>query len=139
MSKKGPILLVEDDPDDQQFIIDILKDLGIPNEVTCFTNGHEAYSYLTSSIESPFLILCDINMPVMGGIELRRHITGNESLRRKSIPFIFLTTTANPSAVKEAYEMSVQGFFEKSISIKDFKQLVSLIYKYWQQCKHPNG
>lgn len=137
MSKKGSILLVDDDKDDQQLILDILESCGIKNNVTCLLNGQEALDHLLKIKEAPFLILCDMNMPVMGGIELRKRITDNEMLRRKSIPFIFLTTTASPSAVKEAYEMSVQGFFEKSSNIKGFKYLIELIYNYWQHCKHP--
>lgn len=139
MSKKGAILLVEDDKDDQELITEIIKNLGIKNHILCVENGKQALDYLTSATEIPFLILCDMNMPIMGGIELRQRITNSEALRRKSIPFIFLTTTASPQAVKEAYEMSVQGFFEKSNGLEEFKKLIQLIYNYWQQCKHPNS
>jgi len=139
MSKQGIILLVEDDPDDQEMIIDIIKSQGIKNQVMSVANGQQALEYLTSATEQLFLILCDINMPLMGGIELRKRINNSEALRRKSIPFIFLTTTASPTAVKEAYEMSVQGFFEKSNGLAEFKRLIKLIYNYWHECKHPNS
>jgi len=139
MSKNASILLVDDDKDDQQIITDIIRELNIPNEVIIFNNGNEAYEYLVTSSDQPFLILCDINMPVMGGIELRKNITDNKALRRKSIPFIFLTTTASPKAVKEAYEMSVQGFFEKRTQYNDFKKVIQLVYEYWQECNHPNN
>lgn len=138
MSKKGSILLVDDDKDDQQLVLDILESCGIKNKVICISNGQQALDHLLKMKEAPFLILCDVNMPLMGGIELRKRITDNEILRKKSIPFIFLTTTATPQAIKDAYEMSVQGFFEKSADIKGFKQLIKLIYDYWQHCKHPN-
>ncbi len=138
MSKKGSILLVDDDKDDQQLILDILENCGIKNKVVCLSNGEEALEYLLQMKNAPFLILCDVNMPLMNGIELRQRITDNELLRKKSIPFIFLTTTASPSAVKDAYEMSVQGFFEKGSDIKSFQELIKLIYNYWQHCKHPN-
>lgn len=131
-------MLVDDDKDDQQLILDILESCGIKNKVTCLSNGQEALDHLLKIKDAPFLILCDVNMPLMGGIELRKRITDNEILRRKSIPFIFLTTTATPQAIKDAYEMSVQGFFEKSANMKDFKQSLKLIYDYWQLCKHPN-
>ncbi len=138
MSKKGSILLVDDDKDDQQLILDILENCGIKNKVVCLSNGEDALEYLLQMKNAPFLILCDVNMPLMNGIELRQRITDNELLRKKSIPFIFLTTTASPSAVKDAYEMSVQGFFEKGSDIKSFQELIKLIYNYWQHCKHPN-
>lgn len=139
MSKKAAILLIEDDKDDQQLVKDLIRELEIPNQILCFDNGQKALEYLLVAEEQPFLILCDINMPVMGGIELRKHITDNEVLRKKSIPFVFLTTTASPVAVKQAYEMSVQGFFEKSLNVQDFRDLIKLTYDYWHLCKHPNS
>lgn len=139
MSKTGSIILVEDDKDDQQLIAEILLAVGINNTVIAFDNGKDAFDHLLSSNDSPFIIICDINMPMMGGIELRKKITATERLRRKSIPFIFLTTTASPKAVQEAYEMSVQGFFEKSTQYTEFKRLVRLVYDYWQICRHPNN
>jgi DNA-binding NarL/FixJ family response regulator len=78
-------------------------------------------------------------MPVMDGLELRKSIDENEYLRRKSIPFVFLTTTAGGSAVKAAFDMSVQGFFEKGSSMQEIGTMIRLIYDYWQLCRHPNN
>lgn len=139
MSKKGPIILVEDDKDDQELIKEILRSIGILNKLVCFSNGSEALDYLKTSIEQPFLILSDVNMPVMDGITLRKYINENERLRKKSIPFVFLTTTAGMPAVRQAYEMSVQGFFEKGSSLTEIGTTLKLICDYWQRCKHPNS
>ncbi len=57
-------------------------------------------------------------MPIMNGLELRRHIQENEGLRKKSIPFVFLSTAARPKEVEEAYNLTVQGFFVKASQIK---------------------
>ncbi len=139
MTKKGPIILIDDDKDECDLIQEALRQLGIANKLVCFSNGKEAYDYLLSTEEQPFLIISDINMPVMNGIELRKQINENQELKRKSVPFIFLTTTASPAAVKEAYEMSVQGFFEKGSSIEEIKTQLSEMYNYWQKCRHPNN
>lgn len=139
MSNSGIILLVEDDEDDQQMMTELLEGLKIENQLVIKKNGEEALDFLLTTHENPFLILCDVNMPVMDGLELRQRISDNEFLRRKSIPFIFLTTTANPAAVIKAYEMCVQGFFEKSSGLGDFRNLLLLIVNYWRQCKHPNS
>jgi len=139
MSKKGPIILVEDDKDDQELIKEVLHSIGVLNKLICFSNGAEALDYLKTTIEQPFLILCDINMPVMDGITLRKHINNNERLRKKSIPFVFLTTTAGKPAITEAYEMSVQGFFEKGSSLSEINDTLQLICDYWQRCRHPNS
>jgi CheY-like chemotaxis protein len=77
-------------------------------------------------------------MRVMNGIELRKQINENENLRKKNIPFIYYTTSATEHAVKEAYEMSVQGFFVKEHDIKQIGALIHEIYTYWHWCQHPN-
>jgi CheY-like chemotaxis protein len=139
MSRIGPILLVDDDREEWELIEEALKQLGIVNKLYCFADGQEALDFLCTTAEKPFLILSDINMPRLGGLELRREITADEYLRKKSIPFVFLTTTAGHSAVNEAYEMSVQGFFEKPAEMEEIRKLLSEIYYYWQRCRHPNN
>ncbi|MGK2862962.1 MAG: response regulator [Chitinophagaceae bacterium] len=138
MSKNGPILLVDDDVDECELVKIGLKNENIKNELICFTDPNKVYAYLKTTEQQPFLILCDINIPGMNGIEFRKKLHDDGELRRKSIPFIFFTTTAGPAKVRKAYEMSVQGFFEKPSSFKEVTELVRKIYDYWQICKHPN-
>ena len=139
MAKRGPIVLVEDDKDDQEIIKEVLHQVNIPNKLVCFANGQEALDYLKTTADQPFLIFCDVNMPLMDGLELRKSINENEYLRRKSIPFVFLTTTAGGAAIKAAYEMSVQGFFENGSNMHEIGTIVRLVYDYWQLCRHPNN
>ena len=110
MTKSGPIIIVEDDPEDQEVIADVLQLNGVTNELRFFIHGKEALDYLLTTAERPFLIICDINMPVMNGLELRAEINKSEYLVRKSIPFIFYTTHAEKHAVEQAYHLLVQGF-----------------------------
>lgn len=95
--------------------------------------------FLRTTHEKPFLILCDINMPVMNGLELRRKIDEDDFLRRKSIPFVFFTTYAVPQEVSQAYELTVQGFFEKGNNLKQLTDTLRLILEYWTVCRHPNS
>lgn len=139
MSKKGPILLIEDDEDDQLLISQAIQSLNIPNSIQVFHNGQEALDYLQTTQQQPFLILCDINMPKLNGLELRALINQNEQLRRKAIPFVFLTTTANAEAVQEAYDESVQGFYQKATTQTGLQRQLGLIVEYWQTCLHPNS
>jgi CheY-like chemotaxis protein len=74
----------------------------------------------------------------MDGLELRKEINENEFLRKKSIPFIFLTTTSTKSVIEEAYEMMVQGYFVKPNSIQEIKETIKMIIDYWKVCRHPN-
>ncbi len=138
MVKLGPIIIVEDDLDDQDILKEVLNDLMVTNEQLFFTTAQAAWDYLMITEEQPFLIMSDINLPGMNGLEFRKAITENDYLRSKSIPFIFHTTSADRTAVKKAYELVVQGFFQKQVSISALKNDLKLIIDYWKTCKHPN-
>ncbi|WP_026350855.1 response regulator [Dyadobacter beijingensis] len=138
MSMRGPIISIEDDVDDQFLIKSVVEELDIPNDLLFFSNGVDALLYLETTREQPFLIICDINMPVMNGLELRERIDRNEYLRKKSIPFVFLSTADNPHVIETAYDSTIQGFFKKENSFEDLKSRIRVIYDYWFYCLHPN-
>ena len=138
MPKSGPILIVEDDHDDQELLKEVFNDLIISNTIRFFSTCLSLLDYLKTTIERPFLIICDINVPQMDGLELRKEINENEFLRKKSIPFIFLTTTSNRTVIEQAYEMMVQGYFVKPNSIQEIKETIKMIIDYWKVCRHPN-
>jgi CheY-like chemotaxis protein len=136
---EDPIVVVEDDADDQYFLKTICEKLGVTAELIFFDDGLKALNYLQSTRKKTFLILCDINMPLMNGLELRRNIQENEKLRKQSIPFVFLSTAARPKEVEEAYDLTVQGFFLKASKLSDMEKTLELILNYWLRCKHPNS
>jgi CheY-like chemotaxis protein len=139
MSQAGPIVIVEDDPDDQQMIGEAIKEIGIRNTIRFFDRGHDAFNYLKTDVQ-PFIILSDINLPEMNGVDFKRKIDSDPQLRSKSIPFVFFSTSAEKKAVDTAYkEMTVQGFFLKSNRYQELKDLVKVIMEYWKLCKHPNS
>jgi CheY-like chemotaxis protein len=139
MVKSGPIILIEDDIDDQEMIGKAIREAGVNNEMIYLNNGAEALQFLKTTTIQPFIILCDLNMPKLNGIELKMRIDENRELRKKSIPFVFFTTSANKLAVTLAYtKMTVQGFFEKSENYKELVHTMKIIMDYWRDCKHPN-
>ena len=139
MAKNGPIIIVEDDLEDQEVIADVLQLIGVKNELKFFDNGKLTLEFLLQTTTRPFFILSDINMPVMNGLELRHEIDQSEYLTQKSIPFIFYTTHAEKHAVEKAYAMSVQGFFQKPGTITEMQQLLHQIVSYWSSSHHPNN
>lgn len=140
MAKSGPIVVIEDDPDDKEILEDVLNDLNIPNKLIWFTNGPTAFRYLKTTPEQPLLILSDVNLPIQSGIEFKWQIDNDPELRRKSIPFIFFSTSVDQHAVTEAYtKMTVQGFFQKPANYEEIKRVVKLIVDYWKVCRHPNS
>lgn len=139
MSLTGPIILIDDDLDDQFVIKSMLEDLSLPNPLHLFQNGQEGHQYLLTTIETPFLILCDVNMPVMNGLELRKEIDADPYLKNKAIPFVFLSTSANKETVENAYKGTIQGYFKKRERYDDGKENLDMIIKYWKSCLHPNS
>jgi CheY-like chemotaxis protein len=138
MNKQGPIVIIEDDEDDQHIISEVLKELDYANDVIFFPDGEKALDYLTKSGENPFLILSDVNMPRLSGFELWDKVHNNEQLRLKCIPYIFFTTAASQRSVIDAYSKSVQGFFVKPGSYSEIKRVIGNIIRYWQDCHSPN-
>ncbi len=139
MALHGPILCVEDDEDDQFLLRATLEELGISNPLLFFSNGIPVMEYLTSTSEEPFLILCDVNMPLMNGLELRQQMQQHTDLQKKFIPFIYLTTAANPTLVNQAYQGSIQGFYKKASDYSTFKEQLKTIVEYWQNCLLPGS
>jgi CheY-like chemotaxis protein len=138
MNKTGPIIVIEDDIDDQEMLIEIFERLEYKNEIVYFTDGNEALEYLNRTDIHPFLILSDINMPRISGFELRNKIFTNEQLQMKCIPYLFFTTGGNRKAVTDAYALSVQGFFIKPTSIQGLENTIRKIIEYWKECIAPS-
>ncbi len=138
--KSGPIIVIDDDADDRAIFESALEELVINNKRLWFTNCKDAFDYLRKSDEQPFIIFCDVNIPELAGIEFKRQIDKDPSLRRKSIPFIFYSTSVDQATVNEAYtQMTVQGFFQKKDRYDDIKKDIKLILEYWHECRHPNA
>ncbi|WP_297333550.1 response regulator [Flavobacterium sp.] len=139
MYRSGPIVLVEDDADDKEIFEDIVRDLGYENPVIWFENTAEAYEYLSSTPDPVFIICSDINMPFENGLDFKKRIDDNDYLRKKSIPFVFYSTTVTQQAVNEAYtKLTIQGFFKKGDNYNELKELIAVILRYWTYCYHPN-
>lgn len=135
---KRPIIIIEDDIDDQEIITSVLESLNIGNKPVFFSNGKDALQFLQTEDVHPFMILSDINMPVMNGFELRTRIYEDKDLRNKSIPFVFYTTAASEKTVSAAYDLTVQGFFVKPQDMASLTVMLKAIMEYWKYCIHPN-
>jgi len=133
----SPILIVEDDKDDTELLTMALKAIGIKNEFICFQNPTEALVYLKETKRDTFLIISDVNMPLMNGLEFKKKINEDSVLFSKSIPFVFLSTSASVYIVNEAYSLSIQGYFQKPTNLQSMNNVARSIIDYWSNCKHP--
>lgn len=137
--KNEPIIVIDDDPDDHFIFQEVCRKINYANELKFFSTAISALEYFKTTTDEPFIVFCDLNMPLMTGMELRRRIERDEKLKRKSIPFIFFTTSASKSQINEAYDLTVQGFFLKESSFDETERVLTLILEYWRKCKHPNA
>jgi CheY-like chemotaxis protein len=138
MSRAGPILIIEDDQDDQEILQEAFTELGVRNKLLFFDKTKHAFDFLKTTSEKPFLILSDVNLPQQTGVEFKREVDSDPQLRKKSIPFVFFSTSIEKHAVDTAYkELTIQGFFQKSNNYQELKNVLSLIVEYWKVCQHP--
>jgi len=139
MYSDQPIVIVDDDPDDLGLIQEVCRLLKIPNRILLFDDPENVLNYLSQENDHPFLILCDINMPKINGLQLREIIANDEMLNAKAIPFVFLSTSASQEQVDIAYRLTVQGYFEKGTSFEKLRHKIHLILEYWKECMHPQS
>ena len=138
MNKNGPVIIIEDDEDDKEILEEIFTKLDYNNDIVFFIDGEKALAYITEENVFPFLILSDINMPRLNGMELKKKIQTDEQLQVKCIPYLFFTTSASKKSVIDAYSMSAQGFFIKETSTSELEATIRTIMEYWKRCYSPN-
>jgi CheY-like chemotaxis protein len=139
MNSNGPIIIIEDDKDDQFLLGEVFKKLSYSNTILFFCDGQEALEFLNTTDMTPFLILSDINMPRLDGFALRDKIKTDAELQVKCIPYLFFSTASSQKAVIDAYSLSVQGFFIKQNTMAELEKTVSVIMEYWKRCVAPNS
>ena len=135
----GPIIVIEDDMDDQELLREVFQKINYPNIVRYFNEGESALEYLNRTDVIPFLILSDINMPVLDGFALRDKVKIDAKLQVKCIPYLFFTTASDQQVIIDAYSKSVQGFFIKPSSMASLEKTITVIMEYWALCASPNN
>lgn len=136
MKTGKPILLVEDDRVDVMTVKRAMRDLEISNPLDVVHNGEEALAHLRdTSQERPGIILLDLNMPKMNGIEFLRIVKQDEELRK--IPVIVLTTSREEQDRVNSYDLSVAGYIIKPVDYQQFLDVMRTIDEYWRLSELP--
>jgi len=137
MRNSKPILLVEDDRVDTMTVQRAFKDLKVTNPLVCTVNGEEALEYLRSEgNKKPCIVLLDLNMPKMNGIEFLKIIKEDGEL--KKIPIVVLTTSKDEQDKIESFKLGVAGYIVKPTDYKKFIEAVRTIELYWTLSELPN-
>lgn len=135
---KGKIILVDDDCYEKELLESALKKRGWDSKVEYFDDAVEALEHLRQNADEIFLIISDMNMPSMNGMDFKRAIDNDSILREKSIPFIFATSAQVKSEITQAFGYRVQGFFHKPNATEEQADILDIIIKYWIISSHPN-
>ena len=138
MRSRKPILLVEDDRVDVMTVRRALKEIKVTNRLDVAGNGEEALAHLRDPHnESPCVILLDLNMPRMNGIEFLRVAKQDEAL--KKIPVVVLTTSRDEQDRLDSFDLGVAGYMIKPVDYAQFVEVIKTIDLYWTLSEFPEG
>jgi CheY-like chemotaxis protein len=139
MDRKACILHVEDDPIDVINLERAFARCGIANPIRRASNGEEALALLRGEQGAPGLrpgvILLDLGMPLMSGLEFLREVKSDPELRR--IPIVVLTASRHESDLALAYELGAAGYVVKPIDFEEFVAALGTVGRYWALCETP--
>ncbi len=125
-----PILLVEDDLVDVMTVKRALKEIKVTNPLVNLENGEEALKYLRNPDSAkPCIILLDLNMPIMNGIEFLKVMKLDALLKR--IPVVVLTTSEEEQDKMNSFDLGVAGYMAKPVDYRQFVEVVRTIDAYW--------
>jgi CheY-like chemotaxis protein len=138
-----PILLVEDNPDDEALTIRAFGKNGIQNPIVVARDGQEALDYLYGQgqysdrniADRPVLILLDIKLPKLNGIEVLRQIRGHEATRL--IPVVVLTTSKEEDDLVRSYSLGANSYIRKPVDFMQFMEVVKQVGIYWLMLNEP--
>ncbi|PXX42091.1 response regulator [Undibacterium pigrum] len=130
------ILLVEDSEDDAEMTMRALRKHNFGNKLTWVKDGAEALDFLFCAggysrrqTGNPKLVLLDVKMPKMDGIEVLKHLKAND--KTKSIPVVILTSSAECTDVTESYKLGVNSYLVKPVDFDAFMNVVAQVGLYW--------
>ncbi len=129
MSKSLNILLIEDDTIEVMKFNRVLKTLGLNHKIIEANNGEEALSILKDKEIIPDIIILDLNMPKINGIEFLQILKADDYL--KYIPAIILTTSNNHKDVLECYKIGIAGYVLKPLKYDDYVERIRKMLEYW--------
>lgn len=137
MNKQLEILLVEDNPHDAELAIRSLKKRNIANNLVHVADGQEALDFLFGTgphegrdvQDQPKVVLLDLKLPKLDGIEVLRRIRGDA--RTRLLPVVVLTSSREESDVIQSYELGANSYIVKPVEFENFSEAVSKLGLYW--------
>jgi two-component system, response regulator len=143
MSEPVEILLVEDNPDDVELALRAFARINLTNRIHVARDGEEALEFIygegryegRSLEEGPKIVLLDLKLPKVDGIEVVRRLKGDP--RTKAIPLIVLTSSSEDPDVQACYGLGVNSYIVKPVDFEQFSESVAQLGMYWLLLNHP--
>ncbi|PCI33742.1 MAG: response regulator [Flavobacteriaceae bacterium] len=129
MENKLHILLVEDDRIERLKFLKVVKKMAVESQVFEVENGEEAIEYLLQSSKLPSIVVLDLNMPKMNGIEFLSKLKKDNRL--KYLPAIVLTTSCNQKDLLECYRIGIAGYVLKPLRYDEYEIKIRSLITYW--------
>ncbi len=123
------ILLVEDNPDDEELTVAALKKGNINNEIKVVRDGVEAVDFLFSAMILPQVVLLDLKLPKKKGLEVLKEIRGNE--KTKKLPVVVLTSSKEEEDLIKSYHLGANSYVCKPVNMEQFTMAVQQLGLYW--------
>ncbi|MFD2366297.1 response regulator [Pseudoduganella sp. GCM10020061] len=137
-----PILLVEDNPNDLELTLIALEKSQLANEVIVVRDGAEALDYLLArgdwegrTAGNPAVMLLDLKLPKVDGIEVLREVRGSEKLR--SMPVVMLTSSREEQDLLRSYSLGVNAYVVKPVDFKEFVRAIADLGVFWAVLNEP--
>ena len=142
MNKLGRILLVEDDPKDVELTLTALEEYNLANEVIVARDGEEALEYLysrgkfkTRSSGNPAVVLLDLKLPKVDGLEVLKQVKSEENLRM--IPIVVLTSSKEEKDMVASYKLGVSAYVVKPVDFHEFVNAIKELGIFWAVINEP--
>jgi CheY-like chemotaxis protein len=123
------ILLVEDNASDEKLTLLAFKNCGVDNTITVKRDGAAALEYLLGSGERPAVVLLDLKLPKIDGLEVLRRLRADE--RTKLLPIVILTASNEDADVLASYSLGVNAYVRKPVEFAEFAKVVQALGLFW--------
>jgi len=130
-----PIVLIEDNPDDEQLTIRALRRGKIANEIIIARNGEQALQTLFSMKVLPSVIILDLKLPKISGLDVLRQIRANA--QTQFLPVVILTSSGEDRDIIESYNLGANSYVQKPVDFNEFNEAVHRLGLYWALVNKP--
>lgn len=135
MNNLPVVCIVEDNPDDERLTIRALRKGQVANEIIVARNGEEALNLLLNADPLPCVVLLDLKLPKIDGLEVLRRIRNNE--RTRLLPVVILTSSSEDRDIVESYSLGANSYVRKPVEFERFTEAVRQLGLYWALVNEP--